>query len=161
MSYYLLSAMAKCTSTEETLKALCDYYGAMLDLGATTFWEDFDLKWAENAFRIDELPVEGKSDVHGDNGNYCYKGFRHSLCHGWASGPVAFLTEHVLGVNVIGAACSEIEITPHMGELSFVKGAIATPKGRVEILHERCENGSIKTTVNAPEGIIVRVKEGE
>ena len=161
MSYYLLSAMAKCTSTEETLKALCEYYGAMLDLGATTFWEDFDLKWAENAFRIDELPVEGKSDVHGDNGNYCYKGFRHSLCHGWASGPVAFLTEHVLGVTVKGIGCSEIEITPHLGDLSFARGAIATPAGRVEILHEKNEDGSIKTTVNAPEGISVTVKEGE
>ena len=161
MSYYLLSAMAKCTSTEETLQALCDYYGAMLDLGATTFWEDFDLAWAKNAFRIDELPVEGKSDVHGDNGNYCYKGFRHSLCHGWASGPVAFLTEHVLGVNVTGAGCSEIELTPHLGDLSFAKGAIATPHGRVEILHEKQADGTVKTTINAPAGVNVTVKEGE
>ena len=84
-----------------------------------------------------------------------------SLCHGWASGPVAFLTEHVLGVNVKGFGCSEIEITPHMGDLSFVRGAIATPAGRVEILHEKKEDGSIKTTVNAPEGITITVKEGE
>ena len=161
MSYYILSAMAKCTTTEETLQALRDYYGGMLDLGATTFWEDFDLAWAKDAYRIDELPVEGKSDVHGDNGNYCYKGFRHSLCHGWASGPVAFLTEHVLGVNITGAGCSEIEITPHMGGLSFVKGSIATPHGRVEIQHEREANGTLKTTVTAPANIVVRVKEGE
>ena len=42
-----------------------------------------------------------------------------------------------------------------------MKGAIATPKGRVEILHEKQSDGSVKTTVNAPEGINVRVKEGE
>ena len=161
MSYYLLSALSKCTSTEESLQALREYYGAMLDLGATTFWEDFDLAWVKDAFRIDELPVEGKLDVHGDNGNYCYKGFRHSLCHGWASGPVAFLTEHVLGVNITGAGCSEIEITPHLGDLSFVKGSIATPHGRVEILHEREVSGGLKTTVTAPANIAVRVKEGE
>lgn len=27
----------------------------MLDLGATTFWEDFDINWKKNAARIDEL----------------------------------------------------------------------------------------------------------
>ena len=31
--------------------------------------------------------LKGKKDIHGDYGDYCYKGFRHSLCHGWASGP--------------------------------------------------------------------------
>ena len=99
--------------------------------------------------------------MHGDFGDFCYKGFRHSLCHGWASGPVAFLTEHVLGVNIKGAGCAEIEITPHLGGLSFAKGSIATPKGRVEIAHERAEDGSVKTTINAPDGITVTVKEGD
>ncbi|MFQ9800204.1 MAG: hypothetical protein ACLR23_16090 [Clostridia bacterium] len=32
----------------------------MLSLGATTFWEDFDLRWLENAARIDELTPEEK-----------------------------------------------------------------------------------------------------
>ena len=161
MSYYILSAMAKCTSTEDTLKALREYYGAMLELGATTFWEDFDIKWVKNAFRIDEIPVVGKSDVHGDNGKYCYKGFRHSLCHGWASGPVAFLTEHVLGVNVVGAGCSEIELTPHLGDLSFVKGSIATPHGILKIQHVKDEKGRIQTEFTAPKNVTVRVKKAK
>jgi hypothetical protein len=63
----------------------------MLDLGATTFWEDFDFAWTDNAARIDELVPAGKKDVHGGYGAYCYIGFRHSLCHGWASGPTAWL----------------------------------------------------------------------
>ena len=87
------------------LDCIRHYWGAMLDLGATTFWEDFDLDWTANAGRIDELVPEGKKDIHGDFGNYCYKGFRHSLCHGWASGPTAWLTEHVLGVKVIEPGC--------------------------------------------------------
>ena len=81
------------------LDCIRQYWGAMLDLGATTFWEDFDLDWTANAGRIDELVPAGKKDIHGDFGNYCYKGFRHSLCHGWASGPTAWLSEHVLGVQ--------------------------------------------------------------
>lgn len=161
MSYYILSAMAKCCSTEETLDALCEYYGGMLKLGATTFWEDFDIKWMKNASPIDQIPKDARADVHGNNGNYCYKGFRHSLCHGWASGPVAFLTEHVLGVSITGAGCTEIEITPHLGNLQFAKGSVALPKGKLEISHVRDENGRVQTTYKAPKGVTVTVKEGD
>lgn len=153
MSYYILSAMAKCCSTDDTLAALKEYYGAMLDLGATTFWEDFDIRWAENACRIDEICDGTKSDVHGDNGAYCYKGYRHSLCHGWASGPVAFLTEHVLGVEIAEAGCQKIIIKPNLGSLSFAKGSIATPHGKVEITHTRMADGKIDTKVMAPDAI--------
>ncbi len=153
MSYYILTAMAQVCTTEETLAALREYYGAMLDLGATTFWEDFDIRWAENACRLDEVCPEGKSDIHGDNGNYCYVGYRHSLCHGWSSGPVPFLTEHVLGVKVTGAGCSKIEITPHLGDLAWAEGSIATPMGKVSIAHSKQPDGTVKTEVDAPDGI--------
>lgn len=156
MSYYILSAMAKCCSTDDTLAALKEYYGAMLDLGATTFWEDFDLDWVdEHVCRLDEIYKEGQNDIHGDHGAYCYKGFRHSFCHGWASGPVAFLTEHVLGVDITGEGCSEITIKPNLGSLTFANGSIATPYGKVEIAHTRLEDGSIHTEVQAPEQVTI------
>ena len=47
------------------------YWGAMIDLGATSFWEDFDINWIPNAAPIDELVPEGKKDIHGDCGAYC------------------------------------------------------------------------------------------
>ncbi len=155
MSYYILSAMAKCCSEEETLSALRDYYGAMLDLGATTFWEDFDMKWIENSCRVDEICDGTKKDIHGDHGKYCYQGFRHSLCHGWSSGPVPFLTEYVLGVDILEEGCKKIALKPHLGGLSFAKGSIATPYGKVEIEHTRDANGHIQTQVDAPEEIEV------
>ena len=48
---------------------ISEYWGAMLDLGATTFWEDFHIDWTKNAARIDELVPEGKVDVHGAYGD--------------------------------------------------------------------------------------------
>jgi hypothetical protein len=155
MSYYILKAMAECTSGKETLAALKEYYGAMLDLGATTFWEDFDMKWIENACRLDEICDETKTDIHGDNGKYCYKGFRHSLCHGWASGPVAFLTEYILGIQIIGEGCSGIKISPHLDGLSYVRGSIATPRGKVSVEYIRHEDGLVSTKIEAPESIQV------
>ena len=90
---------AKAGETDTALDFIRAYWGGMLDLGATTFWEDFDLGWTENAGRIDELVPPGKKDIHGDFGAYCYIGFRHSLCHGWAGGPTAWLSQHVLGIR--------------------------------------------------------------
>lgn len=93
MSYYILKAIAM-YDKDKAVALMKEYFGKMIELGATTFWEDFDITWAKNAFRIDELPVSGKDDIHGDFGAYCYKGFRHSLCHGWSSGVIKFIKEY-------------------------------------------------------------------
>lgn len=95
MSYYVLTAIA---SRDEKLaiELMKEYYGAMLDRGATTFWEDFHIEWLEGSGRIDEID-ETKKDIHGDYGAHCYVGFRHSLCHGWAAGVVKFIKEHCHG----------------------------------------------------------------
>jgi hypothetical protein len=92
MSYYILKAVAS-FDKEIAKKMMKDYYGAMLDKGATTFWEDFDISWAKNSSRIDEFPNEGENDIHGDFGAFCYTGFRHSLCHGWSAGVIRFINE--------------------------------------------------------------------
>ena len=157
MSCYILKGMAECCPAEEILQTLKTYYGAMLDLGATTFWEDFDIRWAENACRLDEICDGTKNDIHGDFGKYCYIGYRHSLCHGWSSGPVAFLTEYVLGIQIKGEGCSEIEITPHLGHLNHVKGSIATPYGKLTVEHTKRDDGTIETKIDAPKEITVQI----
>lgn len=93
MSYYILKAIA---SREPALAVsiMKEYYGAMLDVGATTFFEDFDIEWTKNASRIDRMPEKGQDDIHGDRGGHCYVGFRHSLCHGWSSGVIKFIKEY-------------------------------------------------------------------
>ena len=94
MSYYVLKAVASFDKAK-AVEMMKDYYGAMLDKGATTFWEDFDMAWVENSGRIDAFPKKGQKDIHGDYGAYCYKGFRHSLCHGWSAGIIAFMKEEL------------------------------------------------------------------
>ena len=49
----------------------------------------------------------------------------------------------MLGVRVVAPACREIEITPHLGDLRFARGSIATPFGKVEIAHEKAADGSV------------------
>ena len=154
--YYMLRSMALAGNYSGALDIIRSYWGAMLDMGATTFWEDFNLDWLPNAAPIDELVPAGKKDIHGDFGAYCYKGFRHSLCHGWASGPTSWLTEYVLGVEVLEPGCRVLRIVPHLADLEWVEGTFPTPKGIVKIRHEKQPDGSISSKIDAPEGIVVK-----
>lgn len=148
--YYMLRAMAVAGNYQGALDVIREFWGAMLDLGATTFWEDFNLDWLPNAGRIDELVPAGKKDIHGDYGAYCYKGFRHSLCHGWASGPTSWLSEYVLGVEVVEPGCRVVRITPHLGDLEWVEGTFPTPYGVISIRHEKGADGQVKSQIDAP-----------
>lgn len=156
MSYYILRAMS-CENMPAALDVLRQYYGAMLDLGATTFWEDFNMDWLENAAPIDEVVPEGKKDIHGDCGAFCYEGFRHSLCHGWASGPVPFLSDCVLGINITKPGCKEILLKPDLGDLDWAEGTFPTPMGKLFVRCSRNEDGSIHIDYEAPEGVTVKM----
>jgi hypothetical protein len=151
--YYMLKAKAMAGDYKGSLDNIRQYWGAMLNLGATTFWEDFNLKWLPNAARIDELVPPEKIDIHGDYGAYCYKGFRHSLCHGWASGPTPWLTEYVLGVQVIAPGCRVVKISPHLGDLQFVEGTFPTPYGIIKIKHTKMANGKVTSQISAPKEV--------
>jgi alpha-L-rhamnosidase len=151
--YYMLQAKALAGDYEGAMENIKTYWGGMLDMGATTFWEDFNTSWMANAGRIDELVPEGKVDIHASYGDFSYKKLRHSLSHGWASGPTAWLTEHVLGVKVMAPGCKVIKIEPHLGSLQFVEGTFPTPFGVVKIKHTRLADGQINTQVEAPKGV--------
>ena len=152
MSYPILKGISHYGKHSEALEIMKTYYNGMLSVGATTFWEDFDVKWLENCYRIDELPVDGKIDIHGDYGAYCYKGYRHSFCHGWSAGVIPYLTEEVAGIKVVEAGCKKIKIEPNIANLNNVKVKFPTPYGILEVEHKKVD-GKVITTVSAPKEI--------
>ncbi|MBE7046812.1 MAG: alpha-L-rhamnosidase [Ruminococcaceae bacterium] len=152
--YFVLMARAMADDTEGSLDLIRNYWGKMIEFGATTFWEDFDVEWTENASPITEVIPEGKKDIHGDFGRFCYVGFRHSLCHGWSSGPAPFMTEYILGIKIIEPGCKEIKIQPNLGGLSYAKGTVPTPYGEIKVSH-KIVDGKIITEVSAPDEIKV------
>ena len=159
LGMFTFSARAVAQDMEGALSNIKGMYGKMLDIGATSFFEDFDPSWCENAGRIDELTPEGLDDVHGDRGAYCYVGFRHSLCHGWSSGVAAFMSEYILGIKVKAPACREVEISPQLGFLKFAEGTYPTPYGNIFVRHEKDENGNVTTNYTVPEQIKVTVRK--
>ncbi len=155
MAYYILQAKARAGDFADSLDTIRQYYGGMLKLGATTFWEDFDLKWMENAAPIDRLPEEGEVDVHGSYGRHCYIGFRHSLCHGWSSAVTAWLTRYILGIEILEPGCRKIRVKPNLCGLQWVRGTYPTPEGVLTVRHTTGPDGRVDTLVDAPSGVEV------
>ena len=137
MAYYILKADAIAGGTKQ-IDMIKEYFGGMLSRGATTFWEDFDLAWLEGSGRIDEFPAPGQKDIHGDYGAFCYQGMRHSFCHGWASGVLAFLYEYLLGVKMLPGGKYQVEPTA-MG-LQQVEGVVPVPAGMLKV---QTQNGVV------------------
>ena len=131
MAYYILSADALAEG-KNILAIIKEYFGGMISRGATTFWEDFHMDWLEGSGRIDELPKEGQKDIHGDYGAFCYKGFRHSLCHGWASGVLAFIYEYMLGLKLLDGG-ETYEVSPNPLGVKEIHAKIPTRMGWLEV----------------------------
>ena len=160
MGYYILTALAKAGHTAEAIGIMKEYYGGMLSVGATSFWEDFDLAWLEIAGRIDEMPTEGKKDIHGDYGKFCYVGLRHSLCHGWSAGVVAFMAENILGIRAQSEGCDDILLAPELGPLDFAEGSYPTRHGILTVRVHRVNGRPSVEKLTVPEGVRLTLAPG-
>lgn len=155
--YYVLEARARAGDYQGCIDLIREYWGKMIELGATTFWENFDITWTDNSAPIDEIVPTGKKCIHADFGDWCYVGLRHSLCHGWGAGPTAWLSEHVLGIRPLAPGCTRLLVDPHLGDLRRASGTFPVPQGVVRVSHTRDDGGPVHSEIDAPEGIeIVR-----
>lgn len=155
MSFAVIEAMKKLGEGEKALDFIRDYFGAMIDLGATTFWEDFDGEWLnEKPLPLDALPDPNKKNIHADFGRFCYKGLRHSLCHGWSCGFTDFLYTFVLGISPLEPGYKSIKIDPHLCDLNFVSGVIPTAYGDVKV-DFRLENGMLTGKIVKPKNVVI------
>lgn len=155
MAYYIFKANV-IAGGKKSLEILKDYYGGMLQRGATTFWEDFNIEWLEGSGRIDEIPAEGVRDIHGDYGAFCYSGLRHSLCHGWSSGVLAFIVEEILGLRLADGGKTAY-ITPDMAGLKDMDASIPVSGG---MLHIAIHDGEVKVDAPAEIQVILQSKNG-
>ncbi|MBE6366070.1 MAG: alpha-L-rhamnosidase [Lentisphaerae bacterium] len=144
MGFYILTARMEAGDRSGVVDTIRKYYGAMLDYGATSFWEDFNMDWLENATPIDQPPVPGKRDLHADCGAFCYKSLRHSLCHGWAGGPAAVLLRMVSGIEILEPGFRKVRIKPNCAGFDYFKCTIPTPQGVIRIAMKNGENPRIE-----------------
>jgi alpha-L-rhamnosidase len=141
-NYYVISAMAMMGHQTEALAWIRQYWGGMIDEGATSFWEAYDPDWYKEDFH---------SSLQADNRS----GYFVSLAHGWSSGPTAWLMEELLGIRPTEAGFKTVTIAPNLMGLAWAKGAEPTPHGLLKV-DVRQEN-TMKVTVDVPEGVTAEV----
>jgi hypothetical protein len=141
-NYYVISAMAKMGHRAEALDWIRQYWGGMIEEGATSFWEGYDPSWYKQDFH---------AALQADDST----GYQASLAHGWSSGVTPWLMEQVLGIQPRGPGFSQVDIRPDLLDLAWAQGGEPTPRGMLKV-EIRKENG-YKTMIDLPPGTIARV----
>jgi hypothetical protein len=119
-NFYLLQAMARMGHRREALDWMRQYWGGMLDEGATSFWEAYDLSWPKQDPHLG-LQADGTT------------GYFVSLAHGWSSGPAAWLMEEVLGIHAVEPGFRKAVVRPDLLGLEWIKGQIPAPRGAIRV----------------------------
>lgn len=83
--FFELLALCKLGHVEFAQNMIRSYWGGMLELGATSIWEQFD----PNEKGAEHYAMYGKK-------------YGRSLCHAWGSGPVYILGRYIAGVEQNG-----------------------------------------------------------
>lgn len=107
-------ALAAAGQRGSGLAALRRHWGDMLERGATTFWEACDPALDAAA----QLAFYGRP-------------FAKSLCHAWASGPAAYLSEELPGLSPRGLGWSGLAWRPARTGLDWLRVDLPTPHGPV------------------------------
>jgi hypothetical protein len=142
-NYYAVSAMAEAGRREEALDWIVEYWGGMLRPETTTFWEGYDSRWPKEHFH---------AHLQTDHG----EGYFVSLCHGWSSGPTAWLTEQVLGIQPVAAGFTKVTIRPELCGMKWARGAEPCPQGLVKVDY-RHDDSDFRAVIEIPEGVTAQV----
>jgi hypothetical protein len=137
-NYYVISAMSDLGHRTEALNWLRRYWGGMLEEGATSFWESYDLSWPKHNFHT-SLQADGTA------------GYFVSLAHGWSAGPTAWLMEQVLGIKPEAAGFTQVTISPDLIDLDWAKGSEPTPNGPIRISTEKRDG--FRMSLDLPPGV--------
>lgn len=116
MRFYELEALCMTGRQSEVLNEIFDYWGGMLDCGATSFWEKYDPKDSGSA----HLAMYGRP-------------YGKSLCHAWGASPVYLIGRYWLGVRPTAPGYSEFEVCPTAAGLDWIEGSVPTPFGDIEV----------------------------
>ncbi|MCG7384665.1 alpha-rhamnosidase [Paenibacillus sp. ACRRY] len=116
MRFHELAVLCENGQHEHVLSEIRSYWGGMIELGATTFWEEYDPSL--------------KNDAH--YGMYGVT-FGKSLCHAWGASPIYLIGKYFLGITPLSPGYESYSIQPNLGGLEHMKGTVPTGKGKVTV----------------------------
>jgi alpha-L-rhamnosidase len=134
MKFYELASLCEIGEKEKAIEFVRNYWGGMLELGATSIWETYDPEQSGN----EHYAMYGRP-------------FGKSLCHAWGANPVYLFGKYLLGVEPTTPGYQNYIIQPSLAGLNWIKGKVPTPNGDIEIYMNKEE---IKITTTKGEGIL-------
>lgn len=114
--FYELESMCFIGKMDEVLDLMNQYWGGMLDLGATSFWEEYSPL----------ITGVGQYKMYEDK-------FGKSLCHAWGASPIYLIGKYYLGVKPTSAGYETFEVKPYLGKLDWMEGDVPIKGGKVNI----------------------------
>jgi hypothetical protein len=132
MRFYELEALCAMGEQPYVLKEMKSYWGGMLNLGATSFWEEYNPTKKDT----EHLAMYGRP-------------FGKSLCHAWGASPIYLLGKYYLGVKTLTAGYQTYLIEPSLGGLSWMEGKVPTADGDISVY---CSTKEIKVSAAVGEG---------
>ena len=116
MRFYELEALCAMGEQEFVLDEIRNYWGGMLDLGATSFWEKYDPKESGD----EHLEMYGRP-------------YGKSLCHAWGASPIYLFGKYYLGVKPTSPGYETYLIEPNLAGLDWMEGEVPTPHGNISL----------------------------
>jgi hypothetical protein len=131
MRFYELEALCAMGEQKYVLNEMKNYWGGMLQAGATSFWEEYN-------------PSKQGAEHYAMYG----RPFGKSLCHAWGASPIYLLGKYYLGIQPSSAAYATWTAEPVLGGLQWMDGKVPTPHGEVSLY---CSTSQIK--IKSGEGV--------
>lgn len=131
---YELEVMGKLSEFDFIENKIRTYWKGMLDLGATTVWEEFD------------------PSLTGDEHYAMYgKKYDKSLCHAWGAAPIYLLGRFFMGVYPTSPGFETFSVKPHLGGFGFIEGSVPIMGGEVKI---KLDGNSLSVTATKGGGTL-------
>lgn len=134
MRFFELEALCALGEQKHVLNEIRDYWGGMINLGATTFWEKYN-------------PAEKNPEMLAMYG----RPFGKSLCHAWGASPIYLLGKYYLGVKPTTPGYQTYSVEPCLGDLYWMEGDVPTPEGKI---HLYCSTKEIKVKADSGTGTL-------
>lgn len=122
MRFYELEALCALGEFASVTKEIKDYWGGMLKLGATSFWE----KYNPEDSGTEHLTMYGRP-------------FGKSLCHAWGASPIYLLGKYYLGITPVKPGYEEFAVSPELGGFEWMQGSVPTPDGDILLYMDKKE----------------------
>ncbi len=131
--YFEWSALCEMNEHEYAVNKMREYCKGMLELGATTFWEDFT------------------SSLVGVN-HYKWSGrpYGKSLCHLWGAGPILIIGKYIAGIRPLEPGYKSYLIEPNLSGLDWFDASVPVKHGFVKVYMDK---NTIKLKADMPNGI--------